>query len=126
MNAVRVFEVKSGSIALSKSHPPLIVLDAEGIVTSSGWSNSSLGIWEYITPPIDGIQDVDFLAVGPTTDRVLQVLSKISASVSLGPVHLQNYWGDGLSLQGFRIHAASNSLEVTVEGAPEFESRQPR
>ena len=44
MATVRVHAVKSAVIALAKSNPPLILLTADGVVNTSGWTNPSLGL----------------------------------------------------------------------------------
>jgi hypothetical protein len=41
----------------------------------------------------------------------------ISATLHFGGATIDEYWGQGRPLKGFRIHAASNSVEVTIESA---------
>ncbi len=113
MSYVRVASVESGTFALQKKLPPNVVVSAEGTVTTSGWKNGELTSWVYVTPPEDGILDLDFVAERPS-GLVLQVISPIAGQCVLIDVDLENYWGPGKPLTGFRIHAANNEIVVPM------------
>lgn len=88
-------------VLFNKRKPLLVVVEAEGTVSSSGWSNGQLVPRVYVKPPADGIQDFDFLAEKPT-GIVLWVLSAITGhgEIEMAP------W-----MRGVRIHGQHNSVE---------------
>jgi len=93
--------IKSDSKILEKL-PPLLQIDAEGEVPTSGWTDGKLEPRVYIVNPPDGIQDFDFTAEppqGPASD----VVSAIKASAT---IHFQEW------MKGYRIHAKEGSHEV--------------
>lgn len=108
-----IMEVTDVRIAILESNPAKVNVWASGQVSTSGWTNPSLGPWFYVSPPSDGIQDFDFLA-DPPTGIVLEVITPIAAQlrIDLDP---ENYWGEGKTLKGVRIHARSNKKEAAVE-----------
>lgn len=127
MPSTRVYEIERATISLAKSKPPFILVEAHGTVSSSGWSNPSLGLWIYIDPPRDGIQDVDFIAECPPTGSiVLPKFMSVTAHISIGPVEPADYWGQGKPLAGFRIHASLNKLEVKMDDNKSFDVMQVR
>lgn len=65
-----------------------------------------------MTPPEDGIQDFDFLAI-PPEGIVLTVIRPIVAEV-VATADPLNYWGPGKPLRGVRVHAQTGSLEALL------------
>ncbi len=114
MQFCRVYSVKEGNFALLKKNPPDIVVTAMGQVATSGWRNGHLTPWLYVRPPQDGIQDFDFVAEKPT-GIVLQALQDIAGDAIITDADIPNFWGEGLPLHGFRIHASQNSIEVLLD-----------
>lgn len=112
MNYARVYTVDKVDCALLKSNPPALAIRADGWVNSSGWSNAHLSEWVYITPPGDGILDLDFIAKKPE-GFVIWVVTPVHADLILRPVDMANFWGPGLPLKGVRVHSATNDLQHT-------------
>ena len=98
----KIPSVTAVNYSISKSNPPIYTICAAGIVPTSGWGGGQLLPAVYVTPPADGIQDFEFVALAPTGD-VLQVESPIAASWTGG---LPN-WANGV-----RVNAAHNDIEV--------------
>lgn len=95
----RIYSVTDIKLAQTKSKPPKLVIHAQGLVTSSGWTQPELSPWVYIAPPKDGIMDLDFTAEQPH-GIVLPVILPISATLVLSiPT-----W-----VTGVRIHASTNT-----------------
>lgn len=115
MSFTRIYKVKSICLFLERSNPRNFLIQADGEVVSSGWKNSELTFWRYNKPPVDGIQDFDFVAE-PPTGIVLQVISPIDGEAMITDFNIKNYWGRGQPLMGVRVHATSNSLEKLIEG----------
>lgn len=111
---MHVHSVTGGSVALTRDDPPAVLLAVQGMVTTSGWTNPRLEATVHVTPPLDGMQDIDFLADGPK-GITLQVLWTIAAEARFGPVDPAGYWGSGLALAGFRIRAGTNQLVVPLD-----------
>ena len=105
-------KVVKADLTLLKSNPPLLVINASGFVTTSGWTNGRLEPWYYIDFPTDGIQDFDFVADSPP-GITLQVISPITATPA--------EWSDPPEkLKGVRIHAQSNKLEKLLGKSEKF------
>lgn len=105
-----IYSVESASIEILKTEPPAIVVAAVGRTNSGGWSNARLEPRYYINPPADGIWDIDFVAMPPPADAIVTMgLVKHTAHLVLPDIPP--------SIAGFRIHTASNSLEVMLPGA---------
>lgn len=96
---VKVYEVKSVKLTTEKS---TLLIHADGVVRTGGYTNPRLEPYVYIQPPPDGIWDFDFVADKPT-GMVPQVLTPIKAEYKW-----ENYPGD---LKGVRVHAETNSVE---------------
>jgi hypothetical protein len=75
-----------------------ISVSAIGKVPTTGWTHPDLAPWMYITPPKDGILDLDFVA-SPPTGIVLQVLTRISITKAF-PIPK---W-----VLGVRVHTSTN------------------
>jgi hypothetical protein len=74
-----------------------------GTVPSGGWQNPSLDRRQYVTPPVDGIQDYDFTAA-PPVGSAIQVILPIAAQDVI--VDIPSW------LKGVRVHTATNCMEV--------------
>jgi len=99
-------QVKIENLIVIPEQPPAIAVSASGSVTTSGWSQPDLAPWMYITPPRDGILDLDFVAT-PPTGIVLQVISRISVVKTFAVPA----W-----LKGVRVHSSQNQVEALLEG----------
>jgi hypothetical protein len=98
-----VYEVKSVDVQLDKSKPPGVRVKAKGAVRTTGWTQARLAPVIYIQPPPDGIQDLTFLADGPT-GPVHETITEIeSAVLDLGRVP---EW-----MRGVRVTAETNKME---------------
>jgi len=100
-------EVKKVDLTLLKSQPPRLVINASGLVTTSGWVNGRLEPRFYIQFPADGIQDFDFVA-DPPEGITLMVILPITAK----PVEWDNL---PAALKGVRVHAQSNKIEALLD-----------
>ncbi len=98
-----ILKVKEVRIALLKSIPPQWSIKADGVVATTGWTNSRLEPRYYINFPEDGIQDFDFVA-DPPPGISNPVISPVTAYVS---------WPNPPeSVKGIRIHGMYNSVEA--------------
>lgn len=104
MGTKNVYEVKSVDLQLKESLPPFVLVKASGTVRTGGWTNARLEPAIYITPPLDGIQDLNFVAdepTGPSTDGI----EKVDAELDMGRVA---DW-----MRGVRVLAETNQIEET-------------
>lgn len=99
-------QVANVDLHLLKSHPPRLVINASGFVTTSGWTNGRLEPRFYIEFPADGIQDFDFVG-DPPPGITSQVISGIIAA----PIEWEN---PPTTLKGVRIHSQSNQVEELI------------
>ncbi len=99
-------------LTLLKCHPPRLVINASGFVTTSGWSKGRLEPRFYIRFPADGIQDFDFVAE-PPDGIALMVISPITAA----PLEWDN---PPVELKGVRVHAQSNQIEARLDPSLSF------
>ncbi|WP_074129915.1 hypothetical protein [Bradyrhizobium sp. NAS96.2] len=100
-----VDQVQIENLIVIPEHPPAIAVSASGSVTTSGWTQPDLAPWMYITPPADGILDLDFVAT-PPTGIVLQVISRISV--------VKTFAVPGW-LKGIRVHSSQNTVEAMLQ-----------
>ena len=103
MEAV-VHSVNKITLTINKSNPPQLVIEAEGKVTTGGWTNGRLTPYIYTVPPADGIWDFSFVAT-PPTGIVTQRISPIDANSTV-PMQL---W-----LTGVRVHASTGEPVVAM------------
>ena len=82
---------------------PLLVVEAEGLAATAGWTNVRLDPHVYITPPDDGVQDFDL--VGDRPADAADALTEVEAAWE-GP--LQDW------CIGVRVHAIDNLIEDEV------------
>lgn len=116
MNLEKIYSIDTVDLTLLKSNPPNLLIEAEGRVTSSGWSKGTLVAYSYVTPPADRIQDFDAVANAPEPGTiVLPVLTPIRIEHVLSIVDIENYWGPGLALAGVRCHGVANAKIATFE-----------
>lgn len=115
--STRIYSVDLIDLSLLKSFPSKLLVTACGRVSTSGWSNVGLSPFVYLVPPADGILDCDMVGTPPAPGQiVLPVLVSVNAELALDNV--ENYWGEGMSLKGVRIHATSNTKTALVGEAP--------
>jgi hypothetical protein len=111
----KVFAIDEVLVHITRTNPPWLVIHATGRAATTGWSNGQLSKHIYITPPADGIQDIEFNAqMPPPGTPVLNVLTPISAHAEFPDIDVANYWGKGAPLKGVRVHAVSNEKTVEV------------
>lgn len=101
----KVFSIESAHFHIHKSQPAQLVVSAAGQVNSSGWSLGRLIPWTYVVPPVDGIQDFDFVANAPS-GIVLWIISPISGD---GIIEFQEW------MTGIRVHSSTNVIVETFE-----------
>jgi hypothetical protein len=102
-----VEDLRVESLIVIPENPPAISVSASGWVPTSGWTHPELAPWMYISPPSDGVLDLDFVATAPT-GIVLQVFSKIG-TVKTFPIP---NW-----VVGVRVHTSTNDMQATIGGA---------
>ena len=61
----KILKVLDIELSIQESHPPNLVVEANGEVTTGGWSNGRLLPYIYINPPKDGIYEFDFVGDPP-------------------------------------------------------------
>jgi hypothetical protein len=110
----KIYEVKDVHLFLLKSFPPQLLIQADGLVTSTGWTDPELIPYIYIQPPPDGIYDFDFVAK-PPTGISQPVLTDIRASHVVFPIPD--------NLKGVRVHSSTNSVERLLYEASEGDTR---
>lgn len=108
----KVFSVDVVVFNQTRSLPPILMVQAKGRSSTSGWTNGRLSPYIYITPPADGIWDFDFIATAPT-GFALQVISPIESELL---VITAPPW-----CRGVRVHASTDKLE-SAQPSEELES----
>jgi hypothetical protein len=101
-----VATIDSVRCAINKSNPPELVVMAYGTVPTGGWTNEKMDPRVYVTPPVDGIWDYDFMALKPT-GPVPQVITPIQAT---------HTWADypANDLKGVRIHGVGAGIKEST------------
>jgi hypothetical protein len=102
---VLVAQVTSVDCTLEKRIPPNALVKAKGMVTTGGYTHPRLIKLVYVTPPIDGIQDLDFMVDPPRKGGVVtQVLTELETP----PLRIEHIpdW-----MKGVRIRGAMNKFE---------------
>jgi hypothetical protein len=103
--SIPVHRVTSEDCALEKSNPPNALLKAKGEVLTGGHTNPHLVLVLYVMPPVDGIQDLQFLIDPPRTGTVVtQVITEVETPI----VRLDHL---PIWMKGVRVRAATNSIE---------------
>lgn len=103
MATEKVYEVKTVKLTVEKS---TLIIHADGVARTPGYTNPRLEPHIYIQPPPDGIWGFDFVADKPE-GQVQQVLSPISTKYE---------WKEfPKDLKGVKVHAETNSVEEKLE-----------
>ena len=97
----KVLKVLEIELSIEKINPPNLVINAKGEVTTGGWSNGHLLPFVYITPPVDGVYEFDFVA-DPPEGIVPQVITPIDAKPFIWKAFPEE-------LKGVKVYASSNS-----------------
>jgi hypothetical protein len=105
MSSKNVFEVTSIEVRVRESFPPQVTVKALGTTRTGGWTNPRLEAVIYVTPPYDGIQDLNFVADEPTGGSTNAITPIESKELDLGTVPK---W-----TKGVRVIAETNSKEET-------------
>lgn len=93
--------------------PPVAVIIAEGLVPTTGWTDSELGVWYYITQPHDGILSLDFLAQPPEKGATVLANKEKPVPITSSPLIIElPAWAKGI-----RVHAAENTIEKVFDSA---------
>jgi len=100
----KIFSVDSVDAFMTRSIPPLVVVNASGRSNTLGWKDPRLEPRVYIVPPPDGIMDLDFVAT-PPQGITLPALGTLSTSISFEKPN----WCTGI-----RVHASINHLDATL------------
>ena len=80
-DTTRIYEVTAiTGLAWTRKLPPDLLVSAAGITRSTGYSNPRLIARTYVTPPADGVLELDFVA-DPPTGIVLYVQCPVEANV---------------------------------------------
>ena len=103
MATKNVYEVTSVDLRIQKSKPPIVQVTAEGTVRTTGWKNGRLEAVVYVMPPVDGIQDLNFVADEPSGITQPTITPIKSQELDLGRV---SEW-----MKGVRVIAETNKKE---------------
>jgi hypothetical protein len=101
----KILEITAVQLAILKSDPPQLNINAKGNTSSSGWTNPELKPFVYVAPPQDGIYDFDFVAT-PPAEGSATVITPIEVTHTLSPLPGE--------LKGVRIHATQNKMEAML------------
>jgi uncharacterized protein DUF5818 len=100
MSKRKVYRVENVTLQTLKPLPPILVVEAEGEVLSSGWRDPELIPHVYITPPADGIYELELVATPPSGPD----------NPVITPVDASYHWqGSPPDLLGVRVVAETNS-----------------
>jgi len=98
-----IYEVSDiTNLVLLKTDPPILLIEACGWASSTGWENPGLVARVNVTPPADGILEFDFVASRPTGID-MPVLTRISGQTSVADLP---DW-----VRGVRVLAETNAVE---------------
>lgn len=100
----KISQVNQVTYQILKSNPPQLAIQANGMVSSSGWGPAQLIARPDQKPSADGIWEIDFLANKPT-GIVMPVKRPINASATLEiPAWVQTV----------KVNAEHNSIEFDL------------
>jgi hypothetical protein len=102
---IRVYSVEEVRVEGLDASPPAIAVSARGQVNSTGWTNPRLVPWTYVTPPADGIVDLDFIATAPDG----------FANFVFCPVAVAFAFSVPDWLKGVRVHASTSHREAGID-----------
>jgi hypothetical protein len=101
----QVYEVTAVDAFFNKTRPVEFVVTAEGTTRTGGYTNPRLERVIYVTVPVDGIQDYDFVATPPSGVSTDQIT----------PIAAEDIWEDPPSwVRGARVRSETNSMERVV------------
>lgn len=107
MKTEKVGKVLKVELTIEKILPPNLVIAAIGEMYSGGWSNPRLEPYVYITPPVDGIYEFDFVVdvpSGPTTEPVEEVKAEF-----VWEAFPEDH------LKGVRVYAQKNDITAMLQ-----------
>lgn len=123
MTLSKLYSVDDLDLSFIKTNPPRLICSASGRAPSSGWSGPTLTPYSYVDPPADGIQEFDFVAQPPAPDSFsFPALSPAHTDFDMGPVDVQNHWGQRLPLVGVRVYAAENHKSALLQPPAEMKA----
>ena len=99
-----VYSIEALQLVLLRMATPHLFIRAEGKVRTSGWTNPMLVPRTYVTPPADGIWDVDFVA-DPPTGIVLFFLDTKTAELTI------ELSGEYEGIKGIRVHSETGQVQ---------------
>lgn len=100
----KVRKVTRVKARIIRSKPPVLVVSAQGVVSTAGWKSIGLSQHAYKRPPSDGIQGFDFVG-NPPKGGGAQVVKKVRASRRVRAAS----W-----VKGVRVVAAQNKKVARV------------
>jgi hypothetical protein len=80
-----------------------VLIEAEGTVPTSGWTDPELSAYVYVKPPADGIYEFDFCATPP-----VGIVSEVITDVTARPYIMEA----PENFRGVRVYASLNKLEA--------------
>jgi hypothetical protein len=98
-NKVKVYEITAVRLTRYRSEPPKLLIDVDGVVPTPGYTDPELIEYVYVHPPLDGIYELDFCAVPPSSPTT-QVLTPITGKHLMNPMPRD--------LKGVKIYASNN------------------
>lgn len=114
----RIYSIEQALFYIMKSAPAQLAVIATGRVPTTGWSDPTLTPFIYVTPPADGILDLDVTALAPAPGMVVLAMpTPVSASLTMAVPT----W-----VRGVRVHASSNSAtgEAVIDMVSTDEGRR--
>ena len=108
VSQAKIYKVSAVEICVLKIKPSQLVVFATGQVPSPGWRRPVLIPYLYISPPKDGIYDLDFVAESPAG----------SAAHVISPIAVTDIIPFSDGLRGVRIHSSTHAIVAMVNGAP--------
>lgn len=103
----KIHSITNLEVSLLKSNPPRLYIKARGLTSSSAWTNIELVPHIYVTPPADGIVEIDFMGLPPKGVRN-PYLEKVIAPPLVSEIP---EW-----LKGIRVITETNSMEYLYTG----------
>ncbi|MBD2028131.1 hypothetical protein [Leptolyngbya sp. FACHB-711] len=108
----KIHEVTDVKLATLESFPPKLLITASGTVPTGGWSEKGELIeYIYITPPVDGYYEFDFVGESPSPDVIVtQGLKPIVATFVLNSIPED--------LKGIKVYASCSSKKEAYNDSP--------
>jgi hypothetical protein len=101
----KILEVNGIALSIDSAAPDTVSITADGMVTTSGWTNPMLVDFNFSNPTAEGIFNYEFIAESPV-GPVLTVISPISITLDLNIPPSQ--------VKGVKVHAVNNSIETLL------------